>query len=58
MEIAPYRRGLLTKTFYSLQKAPSCALTLERMVLGGRETTGRLTRLDRDNRAIHKIKKI
>jgi hypothetical protein len=24
------------------------------MVFGGRETTGRLTRLDRDNRAIHK----
>lgn len=48
MEIVRYRRGLLTNTFDSLPKAPSCALTLEGMVLGGRETTGRLTRLDRD----------
>lgn len=54
MEIVLDRRGLLTNTFDSLPKAPSCALTLEGIVLGGRETTGRLTRLDRDNRAIHK----
>lgn len=47
-------RGLLTKTFDSLPKAPSCALTLEGMVLGGGEITGRLSRLDRDNISIIK----
>jgi hypothetical protein len=35
VEIVLDRRGLLTKTFDSLPKAPSCALTLEGMVLGG-----------------------
>lgn len=50
VEIVLDRGGLLTNTFDSLPKAPSC----EGMALGGRETTGRLNRLDRDNRAIHK----
>jgi hypothetical protein len=54
VEIVLDRRGLLTKTFDSLPKAPSCALTLEGMVLGGGEITGRLSRLDRDNITIHK----